>query len=207
MSAANLWRAPEPLILASASPTRRAMLAACGLHATGMSPMVDERAVEAELIAQGADAARCAAALARAKAEDVSRREPDAIVLAADQTLDCRGMRLNKPASRAAAYAQLRTMAGGDHCLHSAAALMQGGRLLGEVSATAILTMRPLDDVSIGAYLDAAGDDVLGSVGCYRFEGLGVHLFEKVEGDHFTILGLPLLPLLALMRQNGLLAV
>jgi septum formation protein len=207
MSPTDLWRGPGRLVLASGSPTRRAMLAACGLPAISIAPMVDERAIEAALIEQGADAAHCAAALARAKAAEVSRRDPDAFVLAADQTLDCAGRRLNKPAGREAAGAQLRLMAGRDHSLHSAAALMYDGRLLGEVADTAILTMRPLDDAAIAAYLDAAGDDVRGSVGCYRFEGLGAHLFETVSGDHFTILGLPLLPLLALMRRHGLVAI
>jgi septum formation protein len=196
-----LWLAPQPLVLASKSDVRGKILAAAALRFEIRPANVDERAVERE--AAPPDAASAAQLLARAKAQHVSATMLGRPVLGADQTLACGGERFTKPADRAAAAAQLRALRGRTHELHSALALVRDGALLFECMQTARLTMRNISDPFIENYLDMLGDAALSSVGAYQLEGIGVHLFERVEGDYFTILGLPLLPLLDFLRRQG----
>ncbi|MCF4124019.1 Maf family protein [Methylobacterium sp. SyP6R] len=202
--APSLWRGPAPLLLASTSPTRRALLASAGLDPETRSPGVDERAVEAE--AAGLSPARLAERLAAAKAAAVGACAPDRVVIGADQVLDLDGTVFHKPSDRAGAAAHLARLQGRTHALHSAVALAVDGAVAEVFVVTARLTMRPLDQTGIAAYLDGAGPAVTGSVGAYQLEGVGIHLFDRIEGDHSTILGLPLLPLLARLRARGLLA-
>ncbi len=202
----NLWLKAEPLILASGSTTRREMLVAAGLPVEVMKPEIDERAVEQPLVEQGVPADQIAAALACAKALAVSRERPGRLVLAADQTLTCEGRAFHKPADASAAREQIAALAGRTHELHSAFVLAQDGAPLVEDSETARLTMRALDPGFIGRYVELAGPAAFVSVGGYQLEGLGAQLFETVEGDHFTILGLPLLVVLAALRDLDCLA-
>jgi len=201
----TLWRGTYPLILASQSRTRRALLANAGISFEAVPADIDERGTQQ---ASGLSApGDIAALLAREKALVVSSHQPDRFVVGADQTL-ARGTRLfSKPAGRTQAAEQLRALAGGSHELHSAVAVARHGKILFEAVTIARMTMRQLGETEIGAYLDSAGEAVTSSVGAYQLEGLGVHLFERVEGDHFTILGLPLLPLLAFLRSERLLGV
>jgi nucleoside triphosphate pyrophosphatase len=195
----TLWQG-GPLVLASKSSARRALLDAAGIPVVVEPADIDERAAEA-----GApDAKTAAVILARTKAAAVAKRRPNELVLGADQTLDLDGRRFSKPKSIAGAREQLAALAGRTHLLHSAAAVARGSEILFETVATARLTMRPLDGKALDAYFAAVGSDATTSVGAYRLEGLGVHLFDKIEGDHFTILGLPLLSLLAYFRGAGL---
>jgi septum formation protein len=201
----TLWRGKYPLILASQSRTRHALLANAGIDFEAVPADIDEREIQqtSGLSTPG----DIAALLARRKALSVSLRQPGRFVVGADQTL-ARGARLfAKPAGRAQAAEQLRALAGGSHELHSAVAVARDGEILFEGVFIARMTMRQLGEPEIVAYLDAAGAAVTTSVGAYQLEGLGVHLFERVEGDHFTILGLPLLPLLAFLRSERLLGV
>jgi septum formation protein len=201
----TLWRGKHPLILASQSHARQALLANAGIDFEAIPAEIDERAVQ-----QGSGLSTpndIAVLLAREKAVSVSSRRPGKFVVGADQTL-ARGIRLfSKPAGRAQAAEQLRALAGGSHELHSAVAVARDGRILFEAAAIARMTMRRLGEADIDAYLDEAGETVTTSVGAYQLERLGVHLFERIEGDHFTILGLPLLPLLAFLRSERLLGV
>jgi septum formation protein len=199
----TLWRGKYPLILASQSRARQMLLANAGIDFETVPAEIDERAVQQ---ASGLSAPRdIAALLAREKALWVSLRLSGQFVIGADQTLAL-GLRLfNKPAGRAQAAEQLRALAGHRHELHSAVAVAHEGKILFERVDVAGMTMRQLDETEIGDYLDTAGLAVTSSVGAYQLEGLGVHLFERIEGDHFTILGLPLLPLLAFLRSKGLL--
>jgi septum formation protein len=195
-----LWLSPQPLVLASKSDVRGKMLAAIGLRFEIRPAQIDERAVEAE--SGVADAAAAARLLARAKAAAVAATLPGRLVLGADQTLARGSRRFSKPADRAAAAEQLRVLRGRTHELHSALALVRDGIVLFDCVDSARLTMRNISDRFLDEYLDMVGDAALVSVGAYQLEGLGVHLFERVDGDFFTILGLPLLPLLAFLRQN-----
>jgi septum formation protein len=201
----TVWRGTKPLILASQSPARQALLANTGIAFEAIPAELDERAIElaSALSAPG----EIAALLARDKALFVSARHPDRFVVGADQTLMLGERLFSKPAGRAQAAAQLRALAGQSHELHSATAVARDGEILFENVSIARLTMRSLDDNAISAYLDAAGEAVTTSVGAYQLEGFGVHLFERIEGDYFTILGLPLLPLLKFLRSERLLAV
>jgi septum formation protein len=201
----TLWRGKYPLILASQSRARHALLANAGIDFEAVPADIDEREIQqASGLSTPGD---IAALLARRKALSVSLRQPGRFVVGADQTL-ARGVRLfAKPAGRAQAAEQLRALAGGSHELHSAVAVARDGEILFEGVFIARMTMRQLGEPEIVAYLDAAGEAVTTSVGAYQLEGLGVHLFERVEGDHFTILGLPLLPLLAFLRSERLLGV
>lgn len=199
----TVWRGTHPLILASQSTARQALLANAGIAFEAIPAGLDELAIR---LASGLSApGEIAALLARHKALSVSEKHPGRYVVAADQTLLLGGQLFSKPAGRAQAAAQLRALAGQTHELHSAAAIARNGEILFETVSVARMTMRRLDDAAISAYLDAAGETVTTSVGAYQLEGLGVHLFERIEGDHFTILGLPLLPLLKFLRSQGLL--
>jgi septum formation protein len=201
----TLWRGKHPLILASQSRARQMLLANAGIDFEAVPADIDEREIQqASGLSTPGD---IAALLARRKALSVSLRQSGRFVVGADQTL-ARGARLfAKPAGRAQAAEQLRALAGGGHELHSAVAVACDGEILFEGVFIARMTMRQLGEPEIIAYLDAAGEAVTTSVGAYQLEGLGVHLFERIEGDHFTILGLPLLPLLAFLRSEGLLGV
>jgi septum formation protein len=201
----TLWRGKRPLILASQSSARQALLANAGIDFEAVPADIDEREIQ---LAFGLSApGDIAALLARRKALAVSARQPGRFVVGADQTL-ARGARLFvKPSGRTQAAEQLRALAGGSHELYSAVAVARDGAILFEGVFIARMTMRQLGEREISAYLDEAGEAVTTSVGAYQLEGLGVHLFERIEGDHFTILGLPLLPLLAFLRNEGLLGV
>jgi septum formation protein len=201
----TFWREKYPLILASQSQARQMLLAGAGISFEAVPAEIDERAVQQ---ASGLSApGEIAALLAREKALSVSIRLPKRFVVGADQTLALEQRLFSKPAGRAEAAAQLRALAGRTHELHSAVAVARGGKILFEGITSARMTMRPLGEADLKAYLDEAGEAVTSSVGAYQLERLGVHLFERIEGDHFTILGLPLLQLLAFFRGAGLLAV
>lgn len=199
----TLWRG-EPLVLASKSAPRRALLEAAGI-ALAIDPAdIDERAAEAASPREAATPEGAALLLARAKAFETAKRNRTRIVLGADQTLALGNERFSKPKSREAARAQLRKFSGKTHALHSGVALVCDGKVLFETVSSAHLTMHDFSDAFLDAYLDEAGDRVMQSVGAYQLESVGVNLFEKIEGDHFTILGMPLLPLLAYFRSSGM---
>jgi len=201
----TLWRGKDPLILASQSRGRQMLLTNAGIAFEAVPADIDERAVQqASGLTTPGD---IAALLAREKALSVSSRQPGKYVIGADQTLALGDRLFSKPAGRAQAAEQLRALAGRAHELHSAIAVARDGKILFAEIAVARMTMRALDEAGIDAYLDAAGEAVTSSVGAYQLERLGVHLFERIEGDHFTILGLPLLPLLAFLRSEQLLGV
>jgi septum formation protein len=201
----TLWRGNHPLILASGSRARQALLANAGINFEAVPAEIDERAVQqASGLAAPGD---IAALLAREKALAVSMDHPGSFVIGADQTLALGELLFSKPAGRAEAAQQLHALAGHRHDLHSAVAVARDGKILFADANTARMTMRHLGKAEIDLYLDQAGDAVTSSVGAYQLEGLGVHLFERIEGDHFTILGLPLLPLLAFLRSQQLLIV
>jgi septum formation protein len=201
----TISRGKHPLILASKSSARQALLANEAIPFDAMPADVDERALQKNsgLSAPG----EIAGLLAREKALFVSSNNPGRYVVGADQTLALGTRLFSKPAGRAQAADQLRLLAGGTHELHSAIAVAGDGKVLFADVSVARMTMRHLSESEIDAYLDQAGEAVTTSVGAYQLEGLGVHLFERIEGDHFTILGLPLLPLLAFLREQGLLGV
>ena len=201
----TLWRGKSPLILASQSRARQALLTNAGISFEAVTAEIDERAVQQ---ASGLSApGEIASLLAREKALSVSARQPGRFVIGADQTLALGERLFSKPAGRAQAAEQLRALAGQRHELHSAVAVARDGKILFEAVAIAGMTMRRLGEAEIDVYLDEASDAVTSSVGAYQLEGPGVHLFERIEGDHFTILGLPLLPLLAFLRSERLLGV
>jgi len=202
----GLWLAAEPLILASGSATRRDMLLAAGIPVEVVKPDIDERAVEKPLVDRGVPADQVAAALACAKALAVSRDRPGRFVLAADQTLTCDGVAFHKPADLAAAERQIAALAGRTHELHSAFVIARDGAPLAEELEAARLTMRVLQPDFIARYLAVTGKAALSSVGGYQIEGPGAQLFDTIEGDHFTILGLPLLAVLTALRDLDCLA-
>jgi septum formation protein len=188
-------------MLASRSKIRRALLAGAGIAVEVAPSDVDERAVEAAAPSLSPIAA--AGLLARTKALAVARLHPGRLVLGADQVLELDGTRFTKPANRAAARTQLRALAGRSHELHSAIAFAQDATALFEHVSSACLTMRSFSDEFLELYLDAAGAAATESVGAYQLEGLGVQLFERVDGDYFTVLGLPLLPAMDFLRRHG----
>jgi septum formation protein len=200
----TLWRGPKVLILASQSRARKMLLAGAGLEFETVPADVDERAIQRN--AKVAAPSEIASLLAREKALRVSHAKCGHYVIGADQTLALGDRLFNKPGGRAAAAEQIRVLSGQTHTLHSAIAVVRDGQIVFETVAVAGMTMRSLSEGDIAAYLDAAGDAVTGSVGAYQLEGLGVHLFDRIEGDHSTILGLPLLPLLGFLRSQHLLA-
>ena len=188
------------LVLASTSAVRARLLAAAGVPFRVRPSGFDEGPMKRELRAREQPATAAAAALAQAKAMAVAAAEPAALVLGADQILSLDGAWFDKPADRAEAKAGLLRLAGRTHELESALVVMRGGEVLWHHAETARLTMRAFDAAFIEAYLDAAGADALTSVGAYQVEGVGVQLFDKIEGDFFAILGLPLVPLLGFLR-------
>jgi septum formation protein len=201
----TIWREQRPLILASQSRARQLLLANAGLPLEAVPAAIDERAIQQKsgLLKPG----EIAALLAEEKARFVSAKMSDRYVVGADQTLALGPRLFSKPTGRAQAAEQLRALAGNTHELHSAVSVARAGKILFSEVSIARMTMRRLSGEEIRSYLDAAGDAVTTSVGAYQLEGLGVHLFDHIEGDHFTILGLPLLPLLAFLRGQGLLGV
>ena len=197
----SLWLGDAPLVLASRSRARRTLLEAAGIPLEVRFADVDERALEAQ--AGVDDPALVAALLARAKADAVARALPDRLVLGADQTLAFGTERYAKPIDRKAARGQLRALAGRTHALYSALALVRASQLLFAHVGVAELTMRKVSEAYLDRYLELLGPAATSSVGGYQLEGLGVQLFERIEGDHFTILGLPLMPLLGYLRRDG----
>ncbi len=191
------------LVLASGSRTRAAMLEQAGVSAVLDKPLVDEDEVKAAGRAEGVSADIVAEALAELKAQRITRRHPGALVVGADQMLECEGRWFDKPADRAAARAQLLDLRGKTHRLVSCAVVVRNGERMWHRIDSARLTMRNFSEAFLDDYLDRVGDDVLHSVGAYQLEGLGAQLFHRVEGDFFTILGLPLLPLLGFLRVHG----
>ena len=199
-----LWLAREPLVLASKSEIRRAILQDAGIPIEVQATDIDERAIEQ--CSTPRDAGESAALLAREKARTVATRCPGRLVLGADQTLALGKQRFSKPSDRAGARNQLEALRGRTHELHSAIALAQASSILWEHREVARLTMRAFSDQFLEAYVEAAGAGLTASVGGYQLERLGIHLFERIEGDHFVILGLPLMALLQYFRQAGWLA-
>jgi septum formation protein len=200
----QMWLAAQPLVLASRSKVRRTLLEAAGIPVDVVPSSVDERAVAPDgAVPAAADEAIL---LARAKALAVAEVRRGRIVLGADQTLALGQHQLHKPEGRGGAAKQLRMLRGRSHSLHSAVAVVRDQKVLFEHVATATLTMRNFTDDFLTRYLDAAGDDVVASVGAYQLEGKGSQLFERVDGDYFTVLGLPLLPLLDFFRHEGFVA-
>lgn len=192
---------PQKLILASTSPFRHAMLRDAGLTFEAVAPDIDERAAEAPLQETGATPQDIAEILAEAKAVEVSERYPDAIVLGCDQTLSLDGEILHKPTDMEAARRRLLALSGKMHQLNSAAVLAQRGVAIWRFVGIARLTMRDLEPAFVGRHLAGVGEKALSSVGAYQIEGHGVQLFEKIDGDHFTIVGLPLLEVLKELRR------
>lgn len=200
----SLWLAADPLVLASRSAVRRALLEAAGVPLEVRPADVDERNLETGAMSESP--AAIAAHLARTKASIIAGAHPGRLVLGADQTLACENKRFAKPVDRAAARAQLRALCGRTHELHSAIAFVQDATLLFEHVDTARLTMRPFSERFLNLYLDDVGNAATASVGAYQIEGPGVQLFERIDGDYFTILGLPLLAALDFLRRRGYLA-
>jgi septum formation protein len=197
----TIWRGKDPLILASQSRARQMLLANAGIFFEAVPADIDERSVQNN--SGLSEPGEIAGLLAREKACFVSSKNPGRYVIGADQTLALGNRLFSKPAGRAQAADQLRLLAGHTHKLHSAVAVARDGKIVFSDVVVARMTMRRLDESEIEAYLDQAGQAVTTSVGAYQLEGLGVHLFERIEGDHFTILGLPLLALLAFLRGEG----
>ena len=193
-----------PLILASTSESRRRLLGDAGLSFEIVPPGVDEDEAKRSLAAERAPPQDVAEALAELKAVRVSGRHPAALVIGGDSTLACNGRLFDKPPTVAAARQQLLELRGQTHDLISSVVVAQGGARIWHHTERGRLTMRPFDEVFLDAYLARAGDSVTTSVGAYRLESVGAHLFSRVEGDYFTILGLPLLPLLSFLQSHGI---
>ena len=201
----SVWRERQPLILASQSAVRKSLLANAGIAVEMIPADIDERGIQQNsgLKKPG----RIASLLAAEKAKFISAENPGRYVVGADQTLALGERLFSKPASRAAAAEQIKTLAGQTHALHSAVSVARDGAVLFSDVSIARMTMRSLTDEEIAAYIEEAGDAVRSSVGAYQLERTGVHLFARIEGDHFTILGLPLLPLFEFLRSRNLLTV
>lgn len=201
----TVWHEQKPLILASQSAVRKSLLVNAGIAVETIPADIDERGIQ-----QGSgltDPGKIAELLAAEKAKFISRKYPGRYIVGADQTLALGEKLFSKPANLAAAAAHIRTLSGQTHALHSAVSVAKDGALLFSDISVARMTMRPLTESEIDAYIKEAGEAALSSVGAYQLERTGVHLFERIEGDHFTILGLPLLSLLGFLRSRNLLAV
>jgi septum formation protein len=199
----GFWRGTAPLVLASQSLARQGVLSAAGIPFEIYAAAIDERGIEAPLVTSGVNAADIALHLSRAKALSVSKEKPGRLVVGADQTLCLEGRLFGKPDGRAAAMAQLEALSGRTHELYSGCCVARENTLLFETVGVARLSCRRLSPAFIDAYMANVGDALLGNAGAYRIEGPGIHLFEAIEGDHATILGLPLLPLLKFLREEG----
>jgi len=195
--------AAAPVVLASASAVRAALLEQAGVSVRRDPAGIDEDEVKASFRGEGLDAASCATALAEAKAARVSQRHADALVIGADQMLVLGARWFDKPRDLADARAQLQALRDQRHELVTAAAVARNGAVIWRLVDRPALIMRGFSDAFLDAYLAAVGDEALGVVGAYRLEGLGVQLFARIEGDYFSILGLPLLPLLEFLRGHG----
>jgi len=196
-----LWLASDPLVLASRSAVRRTLLEAAGVPVEVRPADIDERSLETGVPSE--TPAAVAALLARQKALAVAALHPARMVLGADQVLALDAKLFSKPADRAAARAQLRALSGRTHELHAAIAFVRDATVVFEHVGTARLTMRSFSDRFLDAYLEAVGSAATASVGAYHIEGLGIQLFERVEGDYFTVLGLPLMASLDFLRRDG----
>ncbi len=194
------------LVLASASTARRALLDAAGLRFEALPAAVDEAAIKEAAQAEDIPPADAALMLADAKAERIARRDPEALVIGCDQLLVCEGRWYDKPPDLPAARAQLLALRGRTHELVTAVVCHRHGGRVWQHLARPRMTMRDFSEAFLDAYLAAEGDRVLTSVGAYRLEGPGIHLFARIQGDHAAILGLPLLELLGFLRQHGVLA-
>lgn len=193
------------LILASSSKARHTMLKNAGVDCEAVASMIDEEGYKQSMKAEGASAAEAAETLAEMKALRMYRQQPDAIVIAADQMLECNGIWFDKPRDRDNTRAQLMALRGKTHQLVSAAVIYkEGSRIWGTID-TAHLTMRNFTEEWLDEYLDVAGDEIFNCVGGYQLEGIGAQLFTEVRGDYFTVLGLPLLPLIGFLRDHGVL--
>ena len=192
-----------PVVLASGSRIRGDLLRAAGVAFSVETAPVDEAEIRISMQAEKATAGETAISLGEAKAQRVSRRHPGALVIGCDQMLECNGVWFEKPVDRAHARAHLQALGGRNHELLSAVVVVRDGQRLWHNLSVATLTMRPLSPDFIESYLEAAGEPILSSVGAYQLEGLGAQLFTRIEGDYFTILGLPLLPLLDFLRLHG----
>jgi septum formation protein len=199
----SIWSAKEPLVLASQSTIRAELLKKVGFPFSVETADIDERKIENELNSDTKTTQKIALALAEAKALAVSKNNPDAWVIGADQTLEFENNILHKVATRQEAETQLLSMSGKAHQLHSAIAVVRENKTVSLNVETAVLNMRPLSRHDIQTYCDLAGDVLFQSVGCYQFEGLGRHLFESVDGQEDVILGLPLNPIIKFFRSAG----
>ncbi len=201
----SIWRGEHPPILASQSAIRKSLLEHAGIAAETRPADIDEREIHKKSGLK--NPGEIAALLAGEKAKHISAAHPERYVIGADQTLALGERLFSKPANREAAADQLAALAGKTHSLHSAVCVAREGQSLFSHVGVARMSMRKLTNEEIASYLDAAGDRVTASVGAYQLEGLGVNLFDTIDGDHFTILGLPLLPLLGFFREQQLLKI
>lgn len=193
------------IVLASASAARLAMLRAAGIAAIAEPASIDEDEIKRSLSAEGAPVERAAELLAELKAQRIAQKHPTAYIIGGDQMLECEGRWYDKPSDRAGAAAQLRALRGKTHRLVSSVVVLQAGQRIWHATDSATLTMRSFSDAFLEGYLDQMGATATHSVGAYQIEGRGVQLFSRVEGDFFTILGLPLLPLLDMLRTHKVL--
>jgi septum formation protein len=196
----------ETVVLASGSETRKSMLSAAGVSFEVLPAVIDEEEIKAALQAEGSDSAFIAESLAEHKARVISRKLPTALVIGADQILECDNKIYSKPIDLAAAKEQLGALRGKDHTLISSVVLFRNGQRLWHNTDSVLLRIREFSPDFLEKYVSELGDDLLEGPGCYKVEGQGIQLFSKITGDHFTTLGLPLLPLLDYLRLQGVIA-
>jgi septum formation protein len=196
----------ETVVLASGSETRKSMLSAAGVFFEVLPAVIDEDEIKSALRAEGSDSAFIAESLAEHKARVVSRKLPSPLILGADQILECDNKIYSKPVNLAAAKEQLKTLRGKDHTLISSVVVFRNGQRLWHNTDRALLRMREFSNDFLDDYVTELGEELLEGPGCYKVEGRGIQLFSRITGDHFTILGLPLLPLLDYLRLQGAVA-